>query len=156
MKKVIVECLPDTVLMIELGVSRKRILHAGSKGRVVKNVEEGKGLGLIDEDPGYPQPKTLTQYRIVENLEQYGLKILAKDTKKIIMICPRLEEFILKACEESSINPQKFGLASDPDVLHREINARIRNFKMLVRELLSVRNDRLLKLKNLILSYVKA
>ena len=60
--KLIVECIPDTILMKSLGIPSKRIYHAGSKGRVIKNVERGIGIGIIDEDPEYTQPKVLSKY----------------------------------------------------------------------------------------------
>ena len=148
--KIIVECVPDTILMKCLGVLSRRIHHAGSKGRVIKNVERGLGTGIIDEDPGYTQPKILSKYSLLESDERLGLKVLSRGDKKLIVISPHLEEFILSACMESNIDPTKFGLPKDPYYLHRVINSKPMNFKKLLNELLKLRNTRLIRLRSII------
>jgi len=145
-----VECGPDVILVRVLGVPSKKIYHAGSKGRVVKAVEKFGGIGIIDEDPGCPQPKLLLNYSIAVTYEQLGIRILTRNNKRIIVICPRLEEFIIEACKESKINPRKFGLPLDPAQFHRKVNSRLRNFKMLLETLLKVKNRRMKILRKII------
>ena len=145
-----VECEPDVILVRVFGVPSKKIYHAGSKGRVVKAVEKFGGIEIIDEDPGCPQPKLLLNYSIAVTYEQLGIRILTRNNKRIIVICPRLEEFIIEACKESKINPKNFGLPLDSIQLHKKINAKLRNFKILLETLLKAKNRRIGILKKMI------
>jgi len=149
--KVIVECIPDTILVRTLGIPSRKIHHAGSKGRVIKNVEKGIGTGIIDEDPGYTQPRILSKYTLTSSLPNLGIKILTRNGKRLIVISPRLEEFILEACKESSIDPRRFGLPNDPDHLHKTINAKLQSFRKLLDILIKRKNTRILKLREVIL-----
>ncbi|MCD6301552.1 MAG: hypothetical protein J7L82_05725 [Staphylothermus sp.] len=53
----------------------------------------------------------------------------------IIMLYPRLEEWIIKIAKQSGIKLSKYNLPSDGNKLHREINARLHNFEKFLVEL---------------------
>jgi len=119
--RVFVECFPDAELVRVLGVGKRRIGHRGSKGNVVNRVEESEqAIGLIDEDPASAQPKALAAYEMLEQGE--GLKLLAsraRGRKRIIVIQPRLEDWILERAAVSGLRPSRYGLPGGPQELHR-------------------------------------
>ena len=47
-----IECLPEEVLLLNMGLTRDVILHHSGSGAVCRALDEGTNLfGLIDEDP---------------------------------------------------------------------------------------------------------
>ncbi|MBM4045564.1 MAG: hypothetical protein FJ279_10650 [Planctomycetes bacterium] len=119
--RVFVECYADAALVRTLGVERGRIRHERSKGNVVNRVEESEqAIGLIDEDPASAQPRALAAYEVFAQGE--GLKLLAsraRGQKRIIVIQPRLEDWILERAAVSGLRPSKYGLPGGPQELHR-------------------------------------
>ena len=129
-----VECKPDEVLVRALGVPRREIKHWRDKGRVCKHLQDNPGLmGLIDEDPLSAQPAGLGRQRPEERPE-YGLKVVA-GSSCLIILCPRLEEWILQAAKEATLDPPRFGLPDQGEDLHDVINLRLKNFENLLKEL---------------------
>ena len=118
--KVLVECYPDAALLRALGVSRKQLRHERCKGEVVKRVHKfGNATGLIDEDPASAQPRDLGNYKQVQAAE--GLRLLARrddKNKRLIIICPRLEDWLIQRAGLSDIEPEDFGVPSNPNRLH--------------------------------------
>ena len=120
---IVVECYPDEKLVRALGVPRKQIRHEGGKGCVLNKIRESDaGIGLIDEDPDSHQPRELNQYAMCNQDDEFGsLRRLThqKNTaKKIIIIRPRLEEWLLGRARASSLNPLDYGLPDNADKLH--------------------------------------
>ena len=118
--RVFVECYPDAAVVGALGVARKRLRHERCKGEVVKKVLKlGSAVGVIDEDPGSAQPRDLANYEEVQAAA--GLRLLARrgDTgRTLIIICPRLEEWLIHRAKTAAVKPEDYGLPSDPDRLH--------------------------------------
>ncbi len=118
--RILVECYPDEALLRALGVPKKQLRHERCKGEVVKRVLKlDETIGLIDEDPGSTQPRDLNNYRVVKTAK--GLCLLTRQddaNKRIIMICPRLEDWLLLRAKSININPAEFGLPSQPRHLH--------------------------------------
>jgi len=118
--KVLVECNADEKLLRALGVSKKQLRHERCKGEVVKRVLKFDcATGLIDEDPASAQPRELDNYKQVQTAE--GLRLLARrddKNKRLIIICPRLEDWLIQRAKSSGIRPKDYGLPSDPDKLH--------------------------------------
>jgi hypothetical protein len=118
--KVLVECYPDATLLRALGVSKKQLRHERCKGEVVKRVLKfGCAIGLVDEDPSSAQPRDLSNYKEVQAAE--GLRLLARrddKNKRLIIVCPRLEDWLIARAKSSGIRPEDYGLPSDPDRLH--------------------------------------
>lgn len=131
------ECKPDSALVKTLGIPKKQIIHLGGKPEVCKQLEKReKWKGLIDEDPSSVQPPYLKKLQEKKNLSNYGLKIL-NDTSNndLIILCPRLEEWIIKATEEAGIDIKRYNLPDDGEQLHKEINLDLRKFGRLVNDL---------------------
>ncbi len=118
--RILVECYPDAALLRALGVSKKQLRHEGGKGEVVKQVRKFDcATGLIDEDPASAQPRDLDNYKEVQAME--GLRLLARrddKNKRLIIVCPRLEDWLIQRAKSSGIRPKDYGLPSDPDKLH--------------------------------------
>ena len=118
--RILVECYPDAALLRALGVSKKQLRHEGGKGEVVKRMRKFDcATGLIDEDPASAQPRDLDNYKEVQAME--GLRLLARrddKNKRLIIVCPRLEDWLIERAKSSGIRPKDYGLPSDPDKLH--------------------------------------
>ena len=119
--RVLVECYPDEALMRALGVPRKRLRHEHCKGDVVNRLRKlPLAIGMVDEDPGSAQPRDLTDsYRQSQAAE--GLRLLTRqgsDAQKLIVVCPRLEDWLIHRADASGIKPEDYGLPGDPRRLH--------------------------------------
>ena len=58
-----VECSPDAALVRKLGIPKREIRHSSGKGEVLKRVLKGASIGVVDEDPGSPQPRRLEEFK---------------------------------------------------------------------------------------------
>jgi hypothetical protein len=128
------ECNPDKALISALGVSNKEIKHAFSKGNVCNQLAKHKNVkGVVDEDPASPQPSYVGKLKL--HSHQQGIKFWHddKNQNRLIMLCPRLEEWILKASQEAGINIQDYGLPNNANQIHHIINIRIENLKNLIK-----------------------
>jgi len=146
----LVECKPDAILVQSLtATSRKNIQHAGNKSELLKKLTElyGNSKGIIDEDPWSIQPPHLQKFKEKQDLVSFSFKILHQTSKNniLIMLRPRLEEWILEAAQEANINPTKYNLPNDPFKLHEQINIQIDKFQKLVKDL--AKSNRLKELR---------
>lgn len=150
---IFVECKPDRVLVETVtNISRKEIRHAGNKPRVCKELMKRRGCkGLVDEDPWSVQPPYLKKLELIKDSSSFGIKLLhdASRNNYVIVLCPRLEEWILNAAKEMQIDLKKYNLPEDGERFHREININLEKFKKLITELKSS-SRRLKKLQNLL------
>lgn len=117
---VFVECYPDAMLLRVLGVPRKQLSHQRCKGEIVKRLLKFDCvIGLVDEDPGSSQPRDMDNYKQVQADE--GLRLLARrdnSNRRLIVVCPKLEDWLIARARSSGIRPGDFSLPSDPDRLH--------------------------------------
>ncbi|MGQ4892044.1 MAG: hypothetical protein ACP6IP_06100 [Candidatus Njordarchaeia archaeon] len=136
-----VECLPDQELakVIFKEISKKfQIYHEMGKSRVIKALlKSKKAIGLVDEDPWSHQPSAIHEFVVVENNQKLGTKIfISRDNRaKLVLLSPRLEDWLIRICEKSNIKMEKYNLPNDPEQLHGIINYRLNNFKRLLRDL---------------------
>jgi len=135
---IFVECKPDVELVKIFGLSRREIFHIGPKPEICKRLRRFKNQkALVDEDPSSPQPSYIKkECKVWKNLSKYDFKIL-KDcsNNKLIVLCPRLEEWMLKAAKCAGINIKNYGLPDNGNKLHEVINVDIRKFKKLLNDL---------------------
>jgi hypothetical protein len=147
-----VECKPDETLAITLGVSKRGLEHAGSRARVCAQVSlKTETLGMIDEDPNAAQHPYMKNLR--ESAVEHQIRVLYDSERKnrLVVICPRLEDWLVEAAKGDGLKMTDFGFESDNGGhLHREINHRLANLERLVNALLSARNPRILRLQALI------
>ena len=118
---VLAECSADEVVLRELGVPRRQLLHFGGKDKLINSLRDRPGVvGVIDEDPGSTQhPDLKASYRKAESAE--GLRLLARQGsggQRLVIVCPRLEDWLIERAKSSGIRPEDYGLPGDPDRLH--------------------------------------
>jgi len=139
------ECKPEMVLITSLTtVSRKKREHAGGKTRVLRKLTRNyrDSKGIIDEDPHSTQPPDIRRFREIEYSKNNNLRILhhAQRNNRLIVLCPRLEEWIIQAAREVNIDLRRYELPTHPDELHEIINIRIEKFQRLIEELMQRSN----------------
>jgi len=118
---VYVECYPDELLVCLLGTPRRNVRHARGKGDLLNKLRKlPVGIGLVDEDPQASQPSELNSY---QKAEQTGSLILLRPNdgayRRLIVICPRLEEWLYQRAAVCGIVPQHFGLPASAHELKK-------------------------------------
>jgi hypothetical protein len=135
-----VECKPDfTLVKFITKISKREIIHEmRGKGAVCQRLKTRSNCkGLVDEDPFGTQPQYIRKLSLEDDLPQDELKVLYDKSRdnRLIVLCPRLEEWILKAAQEANLNMEKYPLPSTPEKLHREINLNLSRFEKLLTDL---------------------
>ncbi len=120
--KVLVEGYADRFLVRFLGIPKEDILHARSKGEVVRRLKDRPGdIGIVDEDPESTQIQSheLAHYREADKRE--GLRLLVREGhggQKLVVLCPRLEDWLMRRAEICDIDPRQFHLPDTAKALH--------------------------------------
>jgi len=147
-----VECYPDEALAFALGVPRREVEHGGNKAGVCAQVaRRSRTTGMIDQDPDtapMPYMKTLAEQHV-----EHDIRVLSDSQRnnRLVVICPRLEEWLVKSAKDGGLKMTAFGFESDSGRhLHGQIKDRLPNVERLVGALLSARNPRILRLQSLI------
>lgn len=100
---------------------------------------------MVDEDPISAQPKYITMLKIAE--EQHNIRILRDPmrTHKIVVLCPRFEEWFLWVCARAGIDvtDRDFNLPTNPNELHDIINRRRDKVEKILQILLQQQNPAL-------------
>ena len=152
-----VECKPDQVLAQKLtGLPPREIVHA-LKGRPeVLRLFEGQSnsIAMIDEDPDSRQPTIFGQMVRYEDSASRQVMVYfdRRRNSRVIVISPKLEDWILRAAQEARIrvNTPPYSLPGTANSLHRIINKRLAQFELLVDDLLTAQSPRILKLQELL------
>ncbi|MBI4334077.1 MAG: hypothetical protein HY673_22670 [Chloroflexi bacterium] len=137
---IFVECDPDAVLVEALTRFRRRdIIHDfRGKGELCNRLGRQKGsMGMVDEDPGKSQPGYMTSLQLIEDLPNEGVKLLRDHANNnfLVVLCPDLEQWTLRAARLAGIDVAPFKLPGNPGKLHSVINIRLDEFKSLVEAL---------------------
>ena len=119
--KVLVECDADEVVLRNLGVPRKKLFHFGGKDKLITRLRNlPRAVGVVDEDPASIQhPDLRASYRQVKSAE--GLRLLGRHGsggQRLVVVCPKLEDWLIDRAKSSGIRPEDYGLPIDPDRLH--------------------------------------
>lgn len=144
------ECDPDKALISTLGIPSKDIKHANSKGNVCNHLAKNKNVkGLVDEDPLSSQPNYLKRLKL--HSFEHSIRVLydEKASNHLIVLCPVLEEWILKAAKEAGVEVGDYGLPNETRQLHQMINTRIDSFKKLLKVMLG-KSKMLTSLENIV------
>ncbi|MCX9012063.1 MAG: hypothetical protein OIN66_13195 [Candidatus Methanoperedens sp.] len=127
------ECYTDKALVMALGIHKKEIYHSGSKGNVCRNLaKNSRARGLVDEDPSSAQPGYIGKLRLLSLEHEIKLMHDEKSRNYLIVLCPRLEDWVLKAAKEVKVDVEDYGLPDDAEELHRIININPKKFCHLV------------------------
>jgi hypothetical protein len=149
--KLFLECKPDEVLARVAGVPPHAIVHSPGKGNVSKLLGKHSGVtGMVDEDFGSAEPRTLKQYVQVSDTHDLRLKIGKGGKNRLVVVCPKLEDWLIKTARMASVKMTVFSMSENPRELHADINTRLPNLERLLQELLEVKSPRLLHLKSLL------
>lgn len=140
----LVECKPDQVMIATItGTSKKDIIHAGNKSGVIKRLVKRyqNSKGIVDEDPGRPRPRYMQRFKKFEEFEEYFIEVLCYQRRHnyLILLKPRLENWILRAASLSSVDVREYGLSNDPETLHSQIIFQIDKFEKLIKDLIQSR-----------------
>ncbi len=57
----------------------------------------------------------------------------------MLLICPRLEDFVVNVARRNRIDLREFNLPTDPDELHEIINLNLEKFERLLDSLINTR-----------------
>jgi hypothetical protein len=149
--RLFLECKPDETLAVALGVPRHAIIHSHGKGRVSRSLSRHSGVtGMVDEDFGSAEPTTLGKF--VEVSDDHGVKLKVDKTQnnRLIVICPRLEPWLIKTAKAAGVRMGDFGLSENVQALDSLINHRLPNVERLLNTLLEASSPRLLRVKALL------
>ena len=155
--KICVECYADEKLVTSLQPEyAKRILHHGGKGDIVNYLRKASttaGIGLVDEDPGSTQPRDLRNNYI--EIESTGAIRYYRHREKsscfIVMLCPRLEEWLLARARAAGIDRMAYGLPDTGERLHEYAHyERDPKFEEFMKRLLNSGDAEIEKLRELI------
>lgn len=133
----VAECKPDVAFLAS--ILRRRVEHAAGKSRVIRKLMRNyeNSIGMVDEDPDSIQPPDMQRFREIESSQRGQFKILHHNPRnnRLIVLCPKLEEWIIEAAREANIDLDSFRLPDNPDELHEIINLRTERFQKLIEEL---------------------
>ena len=150
-----VECKPDFLLAQSVTNLPKRQIEHELKGKyeVCKRVSARRDCkGMVDEDPTSPQPVYLTRLDLSEEIPEHGLKAFSDPRRNnlIVLLCPKLEDWILRAATEARLDVDGYGLPNRPSALHRVINVDLRKFDRLLADLIDAGTARMRELRRLL------
>jgi hypothetical protein len=147
-KAIHVECLPDEMLVSQLGFTRKIINHHSGKSRVFHQLKQSHhALALVDEDPGAPKTTYEKNLQWVQTL--HGIQCYVDSRgNKVAILTIKLEDWIIAVSKQANIDLAKFGLPDKPNALHAVINQRLVKFEQLIQALLQSNNMALQSLKD--------
>ena len=150
-----VECKPDEALVRHVtGLPRRQVVHEfKGKYEVCKRVSaQADSRALIDEDPGSFPPAYLGRMTLSDDSPELGLKVY-RDSRKsntVVVLCPKLEDWILDAARAVGLNVRDYGLPSRPRELHGVVNANLQKFERLLNALETTPSPRLKTLRQLL------
>jgi hypothetical protein len=136
-----VECYADTRLVLTLGATAASVHHAKGKGQVLDILRRGRAsVGVVDEDPGSTEYPEMRQYEVAEHAG--SLRLWRHRTvagRRVVVISPRLEEWLLGRSRHAGVDPSTYGLAADPRRLHDSGRYdRHPRFRLFIAELLAI------------------
>jgi len=134
-----IECYADeTLISFVLHKLKLRIIliHASNKSGVLKELSKRKAFGLVDEDPMAPQGIVTKDFHeeIVDEILQVKIHRNSRSSH-LIVLCPRLEDWLLRICRLSKVDISKYSLPRESRELHKVINQKKRNLETLLEAL---------------------
>lgn len=148
---IFIECDADKALIVSLEITTKHITHARGESRVCKAImRKAKVVGVTDEDPQGTHPSYLKELTLLFEDNHFRILKNRKNDSYLIVLRPRLEEWILRAGLLASVRIEEFGLPNDARKLHEIINLNLSKFRVLL-DTLKQRSD----LFNQLQSYLK-
>jgi len=130
------ECNTDKALVMALGIHKDVIIHSGNKGNVCKNLaKKQKSIGLVDEDPSSAQPSCFGKLKIRSNDNDIKFMYGGENENYLIVLSPRLEDWVIKAAKESGIYMKDYNLPDEAYELHKINFKSMKNFTKLIEDM---------------------
>lgn len=155
----LVECYADELFLCKLLPNiANNIEHTGSRSKIIKKLNSGKGIykALIDEDPDSIQDKRLNSYSI--SFENTFIKVYKAKGSIIVVLRPRLEEFLLNIARTVNIDPKKYNLSDNGEELHKILgNQRVKqnnNAKNFINDIVNSNHSAIQNIKNSMLCII--
>ena len=150
-----VECKPDGVLVRHVtNLSRRQVGHEiQGKGAVCNRLMKSKdAVAMVDEDPGKTQPRYMRQLSLSREHVDLGLKLYRDRSRnnRVIVLCPKLEDWLLRAVSDMGFDIERYGLPGRANALHGVINSNERKIEKVLSDLTDAESPRLLKLRRLL------
>ena len=105
---------------------------------------------MVDEDFGSAEPTTLSKFVEMTATHDVKLKVDKSQNNRLVVICPRLEPWLIKTAKAAGVKMEEFSLSENVQVLDSMINHRLPNVERLLNKLLAAQSPRLLRLKALL------
>ncbi len=145
-RPILVECKPDEVLIRALEIPGMRIFHHSGKGNICRRLQRlQNAIAIMDEDPHSLQPHYLrglgsVSSQVAGEAGAFNIRVLRDGQRGhcILILCPRLEGWILDVARRNRIEVQQFGLPDQEKALHREILNKLPGFERLIRQLKAI------------------
>ncbi|MFM7485605.1 MAG: hypothetical protein ACKOC0_10400 [Cytophagales bacterium] len=137
MRDIVLECNPDEALVRTLGYSKREITHQPNKGQVFNYLEKNhQACGIVDEDPGSANPGYFSHY-IKQGETKFDVDFFLNigTGAKLIVLKPRLEDWVLKQAKQEGVEPDEFSLPPNGRQLHRIVNQRIPKFEQMLHQM---------------------
>lgn len=151
---IIVECYSDTTLVQSLtSVPRQFIDHSRGRAGVCNHLSGRRDCkGLIDEDPGAPRHPYERAGVVQSEYLGEDIKLFSYPSQcnELIVLCPKLEDWILKTAQMAHINVTRHGLPGEAGTLHRVIDQRLGSFRTVLDMLKSQKSPRIATLARLL------
>ena len=150
--RLVVECSADEALAQAVGIPPQNIEHSLGRGRVCKRLEQlNAATGMVDDDPDVSKP---AYFNCLAELNwDHGIRLFYDEERgnRIVVLSPRLEEWLVQSAKQSGLKMTDYGFGSDNGVqLHAEINQRLKSLNKLVCHLLERNSQRLLYLQSVL------
>ena len=135
-----VECKPDAILVRAVTkLPRREVIHEiKGKYEIAKRLSSAEHSdAVVDEDPQSSQPAYLSALEPVQDLPEVGLRLLldTRRSNRVVILRPRLEEWIIYAATEEGLELDRRGLPNRGPALHSVINFDLRKFERVVQDL---------------------
>jgi hypothetical protein len=152
---IFVECYSDTTVVKTLtSLSTKEVIHniVGKSGVCNQLIKSRDSKGLIDEDPKSPVHPYEKNGIMREDNSRLDLRRLyyPSSHNELIILCPKLEDWLLKSAAISDINVTLHGLPDNPDELHKLIDQKLSELRIVLHLLVKRKSERILALKTLL------
>ncbi len=152
---IFVECKPDKILVKSL-CPRVKIRHLSNKSEVCRRLHLiSNAIGLIDEDPGSPQPPYMDELKIIENPYAHMILILRDPSRGnlVIILRPRLEEWLMELAGRRIL--EKYGFPWNSGLIHTLLRLHPEKIRNVINNLLREENEVLLYLRKILSSTFK-
>ena len=114
--RLLIERNPDQLFLTRVlrGKEGIKLKHGRNKSEIIKHLTKDNfsgNIGIIDEDPAIRPPSYLSRYfRIYLEREDLLIYRNFENKTSIIVLRPRLEEFVLDITKSAKISPRQYGL----------------------------------------------